>query len=274
MPMVHLQLLAQISSCSFGDLLQVLMDQSEMQVSKSTINMKPCLPLDATAAQIRMALKVWDFPLIAYPRKILDAKLEWYIPGPNADDITVDLQRQVFIVDLIDGTYYSCWNSDDFPLGDVHMLSNKCYTKGNGFMKGYNHTSATDAWLHAQQVLHDQLCTMEPAEQVQFLAGKPEPVRCLSVARTSSSVATMEQAEPVEPSPVGPLEPAKPVMLMAAARKSSSQASAAAHLADASNPFIVIQKMVDDMENKLWLSYMCMHSSCEWECVAPQNIQR
>ena len=156
------------------------MDESEVP-SESDLLFRCNLKCNATAAQIRMALKVWDFPLQAYPGNIEDAKLEWTIPGNGpCGPIAVDLPRQTFVVDLIDGTYYSCWNAFEFPLGAFHKFASKGHFKGHGFMRGSNHTSATDAWLHAQQILHEQLCNMEPAEQVKFLVGKPEPTMFLN----------------------------------------------------------------------------------------------
>ena len=65
----------------------------------------------------------------------MDAKLKWYIHVPAVPDvlITVDLQRQAFVVPHSDGAYYSLWNTDEFPLGDFHMLPKK----GDGYMKGW-----------------------------------------------------------------------------------------------------------------------------------------
>ena len=111
---------------------------------------------------------------------------------------------------------------------------------------------------------------MDPAEQVQFLAGKPEPTMFLAAAGTSSSTAPMEQAEQVEPSPVAPMEQAKPV---AAAENSSSQASAVSHQADAPAPVIVNKRMINGMENRLWLSYHKADWVRDWELVAPNTVR-
>ena len=126
-----------------------------MWPSNININQKDvALPAHATQDEILNAMLLWDMPLETYPKLILDAKLKWYIhvPAvPGADPITVDLQRQAFVVPHIDGAYYSLWNTDEFPLGDFYMLSKRGY----GYMKGYNHTSATFAWLHAKQILQE-----------------------------------------------------------------------------------------------------------------------
>ena len=58
MSMVHLQFLAQISSCSFGDLLQVLMDQSEllkMEGYVSAVDEEPDPEEVATSETFEMA---------------------------------------------------------------------------------------------------------------------------------------------------------------------------------------------------------------------------
>ena len=110
----------------------------------------------ATQDEILNALLLWNMPLETYPAKILDAKLKWYIDVPavpDADPVTVDLQRQAFVVGHIDGDYYSFWNSDEFPLGQFYLMRSK---KTNDYMQGCNHTSALCAWLHAKNILKEQ----------------------------------------------------------------------------------------------------------------------
>ena len=91
----------------------------------ATQNVFFALPAHATQDEILNAMLLWDMPLETYPAKILDAKLKWYIDVPavsDADPVTVDLQRQAFVVGHIDGNYYSFGNSDEFPLGQVLVL--------------------------------------------------------------------------------------------------------------------------------------------------------
>ena len=86
----------------------------------------------------------WDMPLGR-------SRLKWYIDVPgvsDADPVIVDLQRQAFVVG--DGAYYSFWNSDEFPLGQFHMMRSK---KTNDFMQGCNHTSALSAWLDVKNII-------------------------------------------------------------------------------------------------------------------------
>ena len=125
-----------------------------MWPSKININQKDgVLSESATQDEILNALLLWDMPLEAYPKEILSAKLVWYIPQELTDDITVDLHLQAFVVPHSDGNYYSFWNKDELPLGNVTLpLKNK---KGK-YMTGYNHTSATLAWVHAKQILQGQ----------------------------------------------------------------------------------------------------------------------
>ena len=137
-----------------------------MWPSQININQKDvALPAHATQDEILNAMLLWDMPLETYPAKILDAKLKWYIDVPmlkwyidvpavpDADPVTVDLQRQAFVVGHIDGAYYSFWNSDEFPLGQFYMMRSK---KTNDYMQGCNHTSALCAWLHAKNILKEQ----------------------------------------------------------------------------------------------------------------------
>ena len=78
-----------------------------MWPSKININQKDgVLSESATQDEILNALLLWDMPLEAYPKEILSAKLVWYIQQPGADDITVDLHLQAFVVPHSDGNYY------------------------------------------------------------------------------------------------------------------------------------------------------------------------
>ena len=94
----------------------------------------------ATQDEILNALRLWDMPLEAYPKKMLSAKLVWYIPQPGAGDIAVDLHLQAFVVPHGDGNYYSFWNKDALPLGNLDHFGIWILDK---YMTSYNHTSAT-----------------------------------------------------------------------------------------------------------------------------------
>ena len=97
-----------------------------MWPSKININQKDgVLSESATDMEILDALLLWDMPLEAYPKRILSAKLVWYIPQELTDDITVDLLLQAFVVPHSDGNYYSFWNNDEFPLGNITLCKNK-----------------------------------------------------------------------------------------------------------------------------------------------------
>ena len=133
-----------------------------MWPSKININQKDgVLSESATQDEILNALLLWDMPLEAYPKEILSAKLVWYIPQPGVDDITVDVQLQAFVVPHSDGNYYSFWNKDELPLGSFTLIKSK-----NGkihhpvpdeeYTTGYNHTSATLAWVDAKEFLQRQ----------------------------------------------------------------------------------------------------------------------
>ena len=61
-------------------------------------------------------------PLEAYPKELKSAKLVWYIPQPGAGDIAVDVHLQAFGVPHNGGIYYSFWNKDYLPLGNLDHL--------------------------------------------------------------------------------------------------------------------------------------------------------
>ena len=96
----------------------------------------------------------------AYPKEMFipdqtwSAKPVWYIPQPGAGDIIVDLHLQAFVVQHSDGNYYSFWNKDELPLGSLTHLHFVLLGK---YMTGYNHTSATLAWVHAKQIRQQQM---------------------------------------------------------------------------------------------------------------------
>ena len=146
--MVHLQLLAQICSFSFCDLMDAceilkmegyvsaLDDEPDGEESPpsadaaqadspkpeivnhvalpahATQNVFFALPAHATQDQILNAMLLWKMPLETYPATwdmpLGRSRLKWYIDVPgvsDADPVTVDLQRQAFVVGHIDGAY-------------------------------------------------------------------------------------------------------------------------------------------------------------------------
>ena len=271
-----------------------------MWPSKININQKDgVLSESATQDEILNALLLWDMPLEAYPKEILSAKLVWYIQQPGADDIIVDLHLQAFVVPHSDGNYYSFWNKDELPLGNFTLpLKNK---KGK-YMTGYNHTSATLAWVHAKQVLAWVHYPMElhwPTFQ-----GFSQPVNHNKVPGKSSSAdikkrCQIKNKKCYDGKTIDVVGVEMQQQQQQQQQQQSSQASAALHQADAaaaaisssssssssSNGNLQLDQNVGatcgnlckDMETKMWDSYHHMNSSIfgstnDWVLLQPPTF--
>ena len=208
--------------------------------------------------------------------------LLWYIQQPGADDTTADLHLQAFVVPHSDGNYYSFGNKDELHLGNFTIpLKNK---KGK-YMTGYNHTSATLAWVHAKQVLvwvHYPMELHWPTFQ-----GFSQPVNHNKVPGKSSSADIKKRCQIKNKK----CYDGKTIDVVGVEmqqqqqqqQQQSSQASAALHQADASaaaissssssssnsngnlqldqNVCATCGNLCKDMETKIWDSYHHMNSS-------------
>ena len=240
-----------------------------MWPSKININQKDgVLSESATQDEILNALILWEMPLGAYPKEILSAKLVWYIPQPGADDITVDLLLQAFVVPHIDWNYYSFWNKDEFPLGHFTLCKNKM----GKYIKGYNHTSALQAWEHAKQILQEQYpmdfhwLTFQGVSQPinhNKVPGKSSPAdinkKCYDGKTIDVVGVEMQQQQQQSSQASAALHQADAAA--AAAISSSSSSSSNGNLQLDQNVGAECSKLCKDMETRMWDAYQDMNSS-------------